>query len=168
MRGPFDYQLGPDHADVEIGSVLSIPFGGSRTLGVVLALADSSAVAAERLVEPLAVLTPALPPDLVELAVWMAREYCSTTARALSMLLAPGTAAGVRPRTVLVAAITAAGRGALADAAVPLTDGQRAALARLEREGPRPASEIGSAVLRRLEGRGLAVLERRERARLPT
>jgi primosomal protein N' (replication factor Y) len=168
VRGPFDYQLGPDHTDVEIGSVLSIPFGGSRTLGVVLALADSSALAPERLVEPFAVLAPALPPDLVELAVWMAREYCSTTARALSMLLAPGTAAGVRPRTVLVAEITAAGRDALADETVPLTDGQRAALQRLERDGPRPASEIGSAVLRRLEGRGLAVLERRERARLPT
>jgi primosomal protein N' (replication factor Y) len=167
VRGPFDYRLGPDHADVDVGSVLAITFGHSRTLGVVLALADRSELAPDRLAEPLAVLTPPLPPDLVELALWMGREYCSTTARALSMLLAPGTAAGVRARTVLVAEITAAGRAALADSVVPLSDGQREALRRLERDGARTASEIGVPMLRRLEGRGLVAFERRERARVP-
>jgi primosomal protein N' (replication factor Y) len=167
VRGPFDYQLGPEHAGVKVGSVLSVPFGRSRILGVVLALADTSTLPPERLAVPLAVLAPSLPRDLVELAVWMGREYCSTTARALSLLLAPGTAAGVRPRTVLVAEVTEAGRDALGDPAVPLTGGQRAALLALEEDGPRPAGEMGLAVLRRLEGRGLVAFERRERARLP-
>jgi primosomal protein N' (replication factor Y) len=167
VRGPFDYRLGPEHADVEIGSVLSVSFGHRRTLGVVLALADSSDVPPDRLAAPLGVVAPPLPADLVELARWMAGEYCSTTARALSLLLAPGAAAGVRPRTVRVAEITSAGRESLDDSGARLTDGQRAALQRLEHGGPLPTADVGLAVLRRLEARGLVALGHRERARLP-
>jgi primosomal protein N' (replication factor Y) len=68
---------------------------------------------------------------------------------------------------VLVAEITGAGREALDEASVPLTEGQRRALQTLEHDGPRSAAEIGLPVLRRLEGRGLVALERRERARVP-
>jgi len=167
VRGPFDYRLAAEHAGVRVGSLLSVPFGGRPTLGVVLALADCSELPTERLVEPLEVLSPPLPPDLVELAGWMAREYCSTPARALSLLLAPGAATGVRPRSVLVASATDAGRDALRDPDVRLTDGQRAALERLAEQGPVAAADIGAAVVRRLEGRGLAALERCERSRLP-
>jgi primosomal protein N' (replication factor Y) len=167
VRGPFDYLLGPEHADVRVGSVLVVPFGNRETLGVVLALADHSELPAERLVTPIRVLEPPMPPDLVELSAWMAREYCSTPARALSMLLAPGAAAGVRPRTVIVAEITRPGLDALGDPDTQLTIGQRAALYRLEREGAQPAADVGHATLRRLEGRGLVTLERRERFRLP-
>ena len=41
-----------------------------------------------------------MPPELVELALWMADEYCSTPARALSLVLPPPG----RPRTELWAA----------------------------------------------------------------
>ena len=167
VRGPFDYLLGPEHAGVGIGSVLAVPFGGGRTLGVVLDLADSSSIPEERLLAPLAVLAPSLPADLVALAAWMAREYCSTTARALGLVLAPGTTSGVGARTALVAEITDAGRGALADRETTLTDGQRGALERLGRDGPARAAEIGVALLRRLEGRGLVSMDRRERPRRP-
>ena len=167
VRGPFDYRLGPEHAGVKVGSVLSVPFGGRRILGVVLELASHSELPTERLPEPLGVVMPALPPDLVELAGWMTREYCSTPGRALSLLLAPGTASGMRPRTVLVGELTEAGRRSLSDPTARLTDGQRVSLERLAREGPLHATEIGLALLRRLETRGLATLERRERARLP-
>ena len=166
VRGPFDYRLGSEHVDVEVGSVLSVSFGGRRMLGVVLALADSSELPVEQLAEPLGILAPALPPDLVELAGWMAREYCSTPARALSLLLAPGATAGVRPRTVLVGEITVTGRDALGEPAARLSDGQRTALHRLGSEGPLPAADVGLAVLRRLAARGLVTLERRERFRL--
>ena len=167
VRGPFDYRLGAEHAGVRVGSVLSVPFGGRRTLGVVLALADHSELPLERLAEPLEVLATTLPPDLVELAGWMAREYCSTPARALSLLLAPGATRRVRPRTVLVASLTDAGRNALIDPATRLTDGQRVVLMRLLDEGLCDAADLGLAVLRRLEARGLATLERSERSRLP-
>jgi primosomal protein N' (replication factor Y) len=167
IHGPFDYRLGPEQAGVGVGSVLSVPFGGRPVLGVVLALADRSELPPERLAEPTAVLGPSLPPDLVELALWMAREYCSTPARALSMLLAPGAATGVRPRMVLVAELTPAGGAALRDPAVRLSVGQRRALERLAAEGPLPTADVGLAVARRLESRGLAALERCERSRLP-
>jgi len=167
VRGPFDYRLGPEHAGVTVGSVLTVPFGGRGAVGVVVAISDHSELPAERLAEPLGVLAPSLPADLVELGGWMAREYCSTPARALSLLLAPGAAAGVRPRTVLVAALTEAGRDSLHEPAARLTGGQRTALGRLAREGPLPAADVGLAVVRRLEARGLAALERCERSRLP-
>jgi primosomal protein N' (replication factor Y) len=167
VRGPFDYRLGPEHGDVTVGSLLAVPFGKRRVLGVVLALADRSDLPPERLLEPLEVLDPALPADLVELAGWMGHEYCSTTARALSLLLAPGAAAGVRPRTILVAELTPAGRAILNDPVARLSDGQRAALARLAVDGPVGAPELGLPLLRRLQGRGLLGLAPRERSRLP-
>ena len=51
-----------------------------------------------------------LPPDLVELAGWIATEYCSTPARALSLLLPPGAQRGAGHRKALLALITEAGR----------------------------------------------------------
>ncbi len=86
LRGPFDY-LRP--AGVRVGSVLVVPFGHRDVVGVVVGLAEGSDVADERLVAPRRVLDHDLPPDLVELAVWMASEYCSTPARALALVSPP-------------------------------------------------------------------------------
>ena len=98
IRGPFDYQLGENHAEIGVGSLLRVPFGASKTVGVVVEVADTTEVEPERLAEPESTLPDAVPPDLVALALWMAREYCSTPARALSLVLAPGAARRVRPR----------------------------------------------------------------------
>ncbi len=98
IRGPFDYELGENHAAVGVGSLLRVPFGRTKSVGVVVELADTTQVEPERLAEPEAVLPDVVPPDLVALALWMAREYCSTPARALSLVLAPGAARRVRPR----------------------------------------------------------------------
>ena len=111
VRGPFDYRIDPAHGDIGVGSVLRIPFGGRRTLGVVVALASESEVPPDRLAAPDEVLSASVPADLVALAEWMAREYCSTEARALSLVLAPGTAEGVRARRVLTAELTSEGGG---------------------------------------------------------
>jgi len=96
LRGPFDYRL-PEalRGDVDIGSMLVVPFGRRQVLGVVVGLADSSEVAEEKLLAPLRALDdgpPALPVDLVALAEWIAAEYCSTIARALGLVLPPGAA----------------------------------------------------------------------------
>jgi primosomal protein N' (replication factor Y) (superfamily II helicase) len=93
LRGPFDYRL-PDElrADVEVGSMLVVPFGRREVLGVVVGLTDSSEVAEEKLLAPLRALDegpPTLPVDLVALAEWIAAEYCSTTSRALGLVLPP-------------------------------------------------------------------------------
>ena len=95
LRGPFDYER-PD--GVGVGSVLVVPFGRRDVVGVVTGLAEASE---HDVVAPRRVLEAELPPDLVDLALWMAREYASTPARALSLLLPPK---GTRPKTALYAA----------------------------------------------------------------
>src|SRR6185312_4188837 len=83
LRGPFDY-LRPEGVDV--GSMLVVPFGHRDVLGVVVGIAEESEVADDRLVAPREVLDAELPVDLVELAGWIAVEYCSTPARGLSLV----------------------------------------------------------------------------------
>ena len=137
VRGPFDYRLRADQADVGVGALLRVPFGGRTTLGVVLELATESELAPERLAEPDAVLPPGVPPDLVELAGWIAAEYCSTPARALTLVLPPGTTpAACGAKLALVAELTDAGAEAL-DGDARLTDGQRTALEALATRRPR-------------------------------
>jgi len=166
LRGPFDYRLRPDQT-VRVGSLLRIPFGGASTLGVVVELASRSELEPDRLAEPDAVLSGELPDDLVELARWMAGEYCSTVARALGLMLAPGAARGTRRREVLVASVSEEGARAPEDEP-RLTAAQRALIEHLRREGPSVAACLGTAALRRLERRGLVALsvqdDRRARA----
>jgi primosomal protein N' (replication factor Y) (superfamily II helicase) len=127
IRGPFDYRLGEDHAEVGVGSLLRVPFGRSRTAGLVVELSGNSHLEPERLAEPEAVLPDAVPPDLVSLALWMSGEYCSTPARALSLVLAPGATRRIRPRKVKAAERSSPG----ATAPPPLTPAQRQALDRV-------------------------------------
>jgi primosomal protein N' (replication factor Y) (superfamily II helicase) len=166
VRGPFDYRLRPDQSDVAVGALLRVPFGRQTALGVVLELARESELEPERLVEPDAVLPPGVGPDLVELAGWIAEQYCSTPARALGLVLPPGFASGRGRQRVLIAELTEAGQEALRDG-TRLTDRQRAALEQLEREGPSPAAALGNGTMRRLEARGLAALRRDTRTRRP-
>jgi primosomal protein N' (replication factor Y) len=93
LRGPFDYVLPEElRGGVGVGSMLIVPFGRREVLGVVVGLAEHSEVAEERLLAPLRALELGVPGDLVELAEWVAAEYCSTTARALGLVLPPGAA----------------------------------------------------------------------------
>lgn len=172
LRGPFDYLLPPRLRDVGVGARLLVPFAGREVPGVVVGLADHSEVPPERLAEPGERLGPPIPPDLVELAGWLAGEYCSTPARALALVAPPGAGRGrdaARPRRALFAALTPRGRAAPADPGARLTGGQRRALEALAEAGPLPATETGldHGGLRRLEARGLLALESRERRRRP-
>ncbi len=151
LAGPFDYAL--PSAPVDVGSIVRIPFGRQALDGVVVGLAGSTEVAAEKLVTPTAVREDSVPRELVELALWMADEYCSTPARALSLVLPPRG----RPRTELWAART--------DAPLDgerLTAGQRALIDALPR-----AAGSDLAALRRLEARGLVAIAPRGRRRAP-
>jgi primosomal protein N' (replication factor Y) len=151
LSGPFDYAL-PD-GPLVVGSVVRVPFGRQRLDGVVVDLAERSELPPERLVAPVAVREDAVPGDLVDLALWMAEEYCSTPARALSLVLPPPG----RPRTELWAQRTAAELDG-----ARLTERQRVLLERL----PGPAAPDLPA-LRRLEARGLVAIEPRARRRAP-
>jgi primosomal protein N' (replication factor Y) len=55
LRGPFDYRL-PPKMDARVGSVLRIPFGRQRLLGVVTALTDRTEIPEDKLAEPLEVI----------------------------------------------------------------------------------------------------------------
>ncbi len=94
LRGPFDYRLGSDLAAVSVGSMLVVPFGRRRLLGVVVDLAEESELPPERLAEPLQALEANVPAPLVRLGLWLAREYCSAPARGLALVLPPGTGTG--------------------------------------------------------------------------
>ena len=148
LRGPFDY-ICPDGADV--GSVMVVPFAGRDLLAVVTALKDSSE---HELSEAIELLPVSLPSDLVALGPWLADEYCSTPARAYSLMLPPR---GVKERSALYASVL---REPGEDER--LTANQRELLGSL----PRLAG-ADVAALRRLEKRGLVLLEAQSQRRAP-
>src|SRR5271168_1930405 len=132
LRGPFDYRLPEEMRGgvVDVGSMLVVPFGRREILGVVVGLTDSSDVAEGKLLAPLRALELGVPVDLVELAEWIAVEYCSTISRALGLVLPPGAArrlsgrkrrAVARPRHLSV--------GSRSPGAPELTADQQAVLA---------------------------------------
>ena len=176
LRGPFDYRIPGEMEEVDVGSMLVVPFGRRRLLGVVVDLADESELPSERLVEPLAALDRRVPKELVRLGLWAAEEYCSTPARGLALVLPPGAGIGALPRVgirrVLTAAITDAGRAALCGTRIRLGGRQRAALDALA-DGPQTATRLnraagcGHSTLRSLEARGLVSLDQSEQRRRP-
>jgi primosomal protein N' (replication factor Y) len=178
LRGVFDYQIAAGQS-VEVGSIVRIAFAHRNLLGVVAELASETDVAPDKLAEIGEVLATSLPPDLVDLAGWMAAEYCSTPARALSLALPPGINRGLGEKRVLVASLTPAGEAALGGAEGPstaqpglagagrLSAGQRALLEALAAGGPQPCAALGTPGLRRLESRGLVAITPQASARLP-
>ncbi len=177
LRGPFDYLLSERFGEVEVGTVLEVPFGHRRILGVVVELAERSALAPERLAEPIAALAAGAPADLVELGLWVAEAYCSTPARGLELVLPPGTSTArgqTAARSETTAAATESAKAALNDGA-GLGALQRGALELLLTPGADPelgqaelkAAGVGRDVLRRLERRGLVRLGERSVRRRP-
>ncbi len=175
LRGPFDYRRPEAMAGVGVGSVVRVPFGPRRVLGVVVGVADASKLPPERLAEPIEALEAGAPPELVELGLWVAREYCSTPSRGLQLVLPPGTGSGgrtVRSKTELRAEILSAGEAALSGGE-RLGVKQRAILEAL-REGEMSGAELAAAVgsdrasLRRLENRGLIATRDSHLRRAPT
>lgn len=144
LRGPFDYLLPEQMREtVQVGSLLVVPFGRREVLGVAVRLADSSEVAGERLLSPVRALESGLPADLVELAEWIASEYCSTVARSLRLLLPPGLTRGQltgKARRTKVIRPEHSPVGALRGSPPQLTSPQLAVLAEvsaaLDGEGP--------------------------------
>ena len=177
LRGPFDYRLPEKMSGVEVGSLLTVPFGHRRVLGVVVALAAESELPPERLAEPIEALEAGATPELVRLGLWIAERYCSTPSRGLALVLPPGAGTGARPRPLRAlterrAQITETGRAALAGG-TRLGERQRAALERLADEGELSGAALAdragaaSSVLARLEERGFVSQRAHELQRRP-
>ena len=168
LRGPFDYRLG-ELEGIGVGSMLVVPFGRQRLLGVVVEVAEHSDLPPERLVEPLSALEADVPPALVRLGLWTAREYVSTPARGLALVLPPGTGTGgtrpLRPRRSLRATLTDVGREALEPPGPVRLGSRQLAVLQALADGPLRAAELGRSVggdhstLRSLERRGFVHLE---------
>ena len=158
LRGPFDYVV---EEGVEKGALLVVPFGRRDVTGVVVGLAESSDVPPEKLVGPRRVREERLPPELVDLAEWMAAEYVSTFARALQLVLPPS---GVRAKEALWAEplTLVPAPGTPAPDGKPLNERQRELLGSLPRWA---GGDLAS--LRRLEARGLVRIGPRGRRRAP-
>jgi primosomal protein N' (replication factor Y) len=176
LRGPFDYRRPEAMEEVDVGSVVRVPFGPRRILGVVVEVAEGSELPLERLAEPLEALEAGATPELVRLGLWVAREYCSTPSRGLQLVLPPGTGTGagartVRSKTELRVALLSTGRAAL-DGGERLGSKQRSVLEAL-RAGEMSAGELATAVgsdratLRRLEQRGLVATRSTNVRRIP-
>src|SRR4051794_35282293 len=179
VSGPFDYRLPEAMSEVEVGSVLVVPFGRRRVVGVVVGLADRSDLPQDRLAEPLEALEAGVPPELVALGRWVGEDYCSTTARGLGLVLPPGVGTGaearrVRPLVELEIEATEQGLDAIS-LGDRLGLRQRAVLRALA-AGPKRARELSATAgadrgtLRRLEARGLVrtrEVERRRRHSAP-
>ena len=65
LRGPFDYELTEEMDGVGVGSVLRVPFGRRKLLGVVVEIAESSDVAPDKLAAPIEALEAGVPAELV-------------------------------------------------------------------------------------------------------
>jgi primosomal protein N' (replication factor Y) len=144
LRGPFDYSLPPRFGGVGVGSLLVVPFGRRRVVGVVVEVAGASNLPPERLAEPIESLEAGATPELVRLGLWIAGEYCSTPARGLELVLPPGAGRNGRrvpPRLETFVAATDAGRRALREGN-RLGRRQRVALAMLAGGGIAPGSEL--------------------------
>lgn len=179
VSGPFDYRLPESMNGVGVGSVLVVPFGRRRIVGVVVGMAEQSELPEGRLAEPVEALEAGVPPELVELGRWVGEEYCSTPARGLGLVLPPGIGTGadarrVRPLVELEVEATEEGLAATAGGG-RLGLRQRAVLRALA-AGPKLARQLAAtagsdrATLRRLEARGLIrsrEVERRRRHSSP-
>jgi primosomal protein N' (replication factor Y) len=177
LRGPFDYRLPERLSEVGVGSVLLVPFGRQRVMGVVVEVAESSELPPERLAEPIEALAAGATPELVQLGLWVAREYCSTPARGLELVLPPSVGRvgrGLGPKLETIASATAAGRAATGDG-TRLGPRQRLALERLAGEdaavelsaGQLAADGVDRQTLGRLEARELVSLRVEQRLRRP-
>ena len=167
LRGPFDYLIPERLGEIRVGTVLEVPFGRRRITGVVVEIAATSELPPEKLAEPIRVVGTGTNPDLIDLGLWIASEYCSTPARGLGLALPPGTGTGgerTRLRVEKMNSITEAGREAL-DGGARLGAKQKLALQQLlegDLNGRQLAARAGidSTTLKRLGERGL--IERRQ------
>jgi len=180
VSGPFDYRLPEAMSEVEVGSVLVVPFGRRRVVGVVVGLADRSDLPQDRLAEPLEALEAGVPPELVALGRWVGEEYCSTTARGLGLVLPPGVGTGAearRVRPLVELEVKATGKGLDAISGGERLGLRQRAVLRALAAGPKLARQLAAgagsdrSTLRRLEARGLVrtrEVERRRRHSSPS
>ncbi len=89
---PFDYRVPEGLAgDVAAGSVVLVPLGRQKALGIVAGLVSTSDQPPSRLVDIAELVDyPPVPERLIELALWVSDYYYCSPATALGLVLPPG------------------------------------------------------------------------------
>ncbi|MGE0396293.1 MAG: primosomal protein N' [Kofleriaceae bacterium] len=147
--GLYTYKTPPHLASrVRIGTRVLVKFGGKKQTGVVIRAAASAPpeVVPLAITEVLDANEPALTPDLVELAMWIADYYEAPPGEAIRAALPAGTSISARA----IYALTDAGRAAASGSGGALPSKQRVIVARLAQE-ELPAAEATAATKRILE-----------------
>lgn len=91
VSGVFDYSI-PEElvSDIQIGSLVQVPFGKQVVQGIVTALPDEPMVAETRPVDAIIESEPVVTHSQIELAEELARQNFSTIAAFLDMMVPPG------------------------------------------------------------------------------
>ncbi|MDO8472845.1 MAG: hypothetical protein Q7T05_03415, partial [Dehalococcoidia bacterium] len=89
QRSIFTYSV-PAQLSLQIGHAVWVPFGPRTIHGVVVRVAETSAVAETRDILSLVAAEPLLSGAQVELALWMSEYYLSPVFNCLSLMLPPG------------------------------------------------------------------------------
>ncbi|MEN0015126.1 MAG: DEAD/DEAH box helicase, partial [Solirubrobacteraceae bacterium] len=179
MPGALDYL---DDSLAAVGTVVRIPLGRGRIVdGVIVARATESDFDEAKLKPVEVVEDRSVPPELTELAQWLADDVASTTARALGLVTPP---AGKAKQRLWVRLADEDGPGGGGEDAGPIDDAeaevdasparkapkltaaQETLLTSLREDGPRPAGDE-VARWRTLEKRGLVVVELADERRAP-
>ncbi|MGD2103532.1 MAG: primosomal protein N' [Anaerolineae bacterium] len=137
-RPAFTYHL-PDKpvGDIQVGSLVIVPFGDRRLYGIVVALSDHSPVPETRPVESLVDPDPVVSTQHISLARWMCHEYLASLHECLELMLPPGMVGHADLRVALA--------GEVPEGAAN-TDAQAQLLALLQRRGPLRGSQLDAAL----------------------
>ena len=92
LDSPFDYAIPAMLRDkIGTGSVVLVPFGCQKVLGIVSGFTDDSRIPGSRLVDIEQVLDfPPVPAALIRLSLWISDYYYCSPAVALGLVLPPG------------------------------------------------------------------------------
>src|SRR5512143_1005714 len=120
LSATYDYTIpAPLQGVLASGHLVTVPFGERRAQGIVVGLAETSAVSEHKPIEGLVDAEPVLTRAQIDLAYWMAHTYLASLSECLTMMLPPGLSKRADVRYTL-ALPEAAPAGAVQQALVEL------------------------------------------------
>src|SRR5262252_6833963 len=91
LSGTFSYSIpAPLAGQLQVGHLVTVPFGQQRTQGIVTGLAEGAPVQRVSPIEGLIDQQPVLTPAQIALARWMAHTYLASLIDCLVLMLPPG------------------------------------------------------------------------------
>jgi len=148
LRRTFDYALGPGDAVPTPGTRVRVPFGHGRVVGMVLDVRDSSPHELKT-IEHIIDDEPLLPPDLVDLARWLARYYHHPIGDVLKTLMPVKARRGAKAEPVDDVTWRTAADTSNADTVLARAPTQRVAFDRLRQLGSTAEAELPALGIKR-------------------